>query len=296
MAPYLDENSAATRVRILRDSYKGAILLVEGASDCRLFNRLGGYVARTVTATGKDNVLCALKTLRTEGYLGLIAIVDADYWVLEGWPHHEALVTDTHDIETLILKSPALEKIISKFLIDEDRLSAKDCALRLRTNLLKCGLPLGCLRWESERSGLGLNFKTVDPWQFVNPDNFSLRQPELIEKLTAKPTGKARITRAELRTRAQALLLLNQDPWMVCQGHDLCKLLAMMLPLMFGRQGAAEAAEPPSEVRASAIEARLRAAYELASFKKTRLYKAIREWESSNRPYVVLARDEQQAA
>jgi hypothetical protein len=291
MKKYIDSLRVATAVRMARSVHEGAFLLVEGGSDKRFFENMVHHSARAVVACTKDNVLGALEILLKDRFPGLLAIVDADYWVLEGRQVAGALITDSHDLETMILASPALNKIVGELIGGEPQAATLDLVAQLREALLSSGVPIGCLRWASERHKLGLNFKFVDPWQFVDSRDFSVHLDALIRNVCESPAAVADPNIAGLRARVLTLWASKEDPWMVCQGHDLLRLLAMALPLLLDRWGTSAAAERARSATAM-LDDKLFAAYEPGFFRKTRLYAAIREWETHNPKYAVLARDE----
>lgn len=56
-----------------------------------------------------------MSILEKDAFLGVLAIVDADFDILESkLPESKnVLFTDAHDLETMIMKSFALEKVLS---------------------------------------------------------------------------------------------------------------------------------------------------------------------------------------
>jgi hypothetical protein len=292
MKKSIDASSVATRVMMTRASAPGAVMLVEGDTDARFFGNLTHGTVVVVTAQGKDNVLGALATLAKWRVAGVLAIVDADYWTLEASPAAEVLVTDSHDTETLILASPALTKVVREFLSGDSLSTVEALVEQLREALLAAGEPFGCLRWVSDREGLWLNFSLVEPCEFVDSSDLSVRRDALIRRVRETTGGRVTLSDGELDARGGALQAKKRDRWLVCQGHDLVRLRSRVLPVVLDRRGETEAGERARYVTSATLGRQLRLAYETRFFRKTKLYAAIRGWESRNPKYAVLARDE----
>ena len=83
----------------------------------------------------------------------------------------------------------------------------------------------------------------------------------------------------------QQLLLkkknIKHDPWQICCGHDLVKIIAIALGKLIGTNN-------KKEVLPDVLERSLRLAYEEAYFIKTKLYQDICTWDNNNHPYKVL--------
>jgi hypothetical protein len=163
---------------------------------------------------------------------------------------------------------------------------------QLREALLAVGEPFGCLRWASDRDGLWLNFSLVDPCEFVDASDLSVRLDALIPRVRETTGGKIALSNEELHARVRALQAKNRDRWLVCQGHDLVRLFAVVLAFLLERREDTQGAYRVRCANPGNLDRQLRLAYESRFFRKTKLYAAIREWESRNPKYAVLARDE----
>jgi len=81
-----------------------------------------------------------------------------------------------------------------------------------------------------------------------------------------------------------ALAKQDHDPWQVCCGHDMVKILAFWLRHIFGNKNA-------QNVTAEILESTLRLTYSIEDFKTTQLYGAIMDWQQTNPPYLILVED-----
>ncbi len=85
-----------------------------------------------------------MEILNKENFQRILAIVDADFERLECLPNVPNLIlTDTHDLETMLIQSPALDKVLAE-IGSEEKITkfGKD----IRSVLLQAGKPIGYLR------------------------------------------------------------------------------------------------------------------------------------------------------
>ena len=103
----------ANDIRMARHAryHDKSFLLVEGPTDDLFYQRFVNIERCIIeVAHNKDNLLSVLDILEKSSVSGILAIVDTDFNILEGKSPASSnlLFTDTHDLETMILKSPAL--------------------------------------------------------------------------------------------------------------------------------------------------------------------------------------------
>ena len=172
MIKYRNAHIIANEIRMKRSLFSGCFIIVEGPSD---YNVYGGFFSKIncsiIPSFKKENAIEALNILEIEKFEGVIAIVDSDFWKIEKKENisKNLFVTDTHDLETMMIKSPALDKIlieygsrtkIPKYL--------KITGLEIRINLLNLGTPIGHLRWISIIDEMNLDFEELQYIKFVD--------------------------------------------------------------------------------------------------------------------------------
>lgn len=275
---------------MLRSTYSGTFLLVEGASDKKFYGHLIDQNSCCIEIlagkpSSRENVIKALEILEADqAFKGFLGIIDADFDRLNqvSPPSDNCLLTDTHDLETMILKSPALEKLLGE-LGSETKVStlSKKNQLSIRNILLNLGLPIGYLRWISETQDLNLKFSTLEVSNFVDKKDLQMNEYKLLQKVIDK-TQKPDLDAVSLLTQIQELQAQQNDPWQVCCGHDLVKILSLGLRTAIG-------SHKSTEVDPQTLEQCLRLAYEASFFVQTALYQSIREWENRNQPFKVLS-------
>lgn len=284
MRGYITADDIANEVRMTRSQYSGCFLIVEGeTADLRLYGRfIDRDVCQLVPAHGKENALAALQKLENETFGGVLAIVDADFWHLEGQqPASSNLhLTDTHDLETMIMKSPALEKLLIEF--GSSKKMERFIQSRGKKTieaLLENGCYLGYLRWLSLKRKLSLTFEGLAFHRFVNEKAFTLSVREMVKTVKRK-SQRHDLNEKDLEIAVLEMRESGHDPWQVCSGHDLVHLLSLGLRHVFGSNQA-------QQVDPELLERFLRGAYETAYFLETKLFRSLETWQAMNPPFRV---------
>jgi len=281
----------ANGIRTLRNNRENhSFLIVEGDDDARVY---GQFVAKNQciiqVAHFKDVAVGAILELDKTNTKGVLAIVDADYERIEGNvpASQNILFTDTHDLETMILSSSALDKVVIDFSPSTSLQMIEELTTNIRNTLLRIGTEIGYYRWVNFRSKLFLSFKDLPYDIFLLKDSLVVDQERLFQILT---TGRNKsLYLNDISKEIAVMSATNPDPWEVSQGHDLVNLLRIVLPhyvsVMFNSSKALVAQKKARGFRFSDA---LLAEYEEALFAQTRLHSLIKDWEVKNTPYLIL--------
>ena len=274
MREHLSAHTIAAEIRMNRSVDTRAVLLVESegaGADSRFYKRFIDRSACIIQpARGKDAALAILNVLENEAFPGIAAVVDADFWRLENHtPSPNTMMTDTHDLETMLLRSPALEKLLDELGSDQkiETFTAKT-GHHVRAGLLAAALSIGVLRWVSYRDSLHLTFEGLTFSKFIDGKTLGLDQPKFIA------TVKQHSRNPDLQQPAALMAQVVQEtsePWDICNGHDMVKLLSMGLRSLWGSR-------KQDEVKPELLERNLRLAFEDTHFKDTALYRAMQDW------------------
>jgi Protein of unknown function (DUF4435) len=299
MKEVISASYKANEIKMLRSTFSGTFLLVEGRSDETFYkNFVDRSTCRLRVTGGKQRAIDILQILDSETtpsgsrFAGVLAIVDADFDRLESSPHQSPnlLRTDTHDLETMILQSPALDKLLAIF-ASEDKL--KEFGRDVRTALLEAGMSIGYFLWLSKSEDLNLTFDGIKFKEFIDDKTLQINELKLINEVKNKsqPAAKSALfDPIEMQKRIAAKKKDDHDPWQVCRGHDLVEILSIGLRKALGSNKAIDV-EARSDERKNTLENQLMLAYDAAYFLKTHLYQEILAWESRNQPFRVLAQD-----
>ncbi|RFP61788.1 MAG: DUF4435 domain-containing protein [Limnothrix sp. CACIAM 69d] len=287
MRDHISVNREANAIHMRRSTFSGAFLLIEGNSDRTFYERfIDDKECQIVVTSGKSRAISILKILEGFSFQGVVAIVDADFDRLENFvsTSPNLIQTDTHDLETMLLISPALEKVIREFGIRSDDESSRqkmtDFSNTIRTKLLDCGIPIGYLRWISLQESLDLTFDGIEFAKFIDGKTLQICLRNLIREVKNK--SQAHLLQTEdLQTEIENQRDDSHDPWQVCCGHDLVQILSLGLRQLASKKN-------KSEVKPDDLERSLRLAYEGVFFYQTQLYTKICLWESNNPTFRVL--------
>lgn len=278
MREYLTVDRIANTIRQQKISFTGSFLLVEGDSDKKVYqNFVNESNCRFQICKGKPSskqrVIQVLDILNKDNIEGIIGIVDADFDHLEKtqYSHNNLFLTDDHDLEMMLIKSPALDKLLNEF-ASEDKLN--NLELNIREVLLNLSYELGYLRWISKCDKLNLTFNDLDYKKFLDRKKFTIDCDKLIQTVINKSQAHSLLTQ-DLLTKLNNKKCATFDKYQICCGHDIIAILSNLLQKTIGSKNT-------NEVSKDDLERSLRLAYEASYFKNTHLYSLIFKWQQNN--------------
>jgi hypothetical protein len=286
MREYLTADDRLVELLMVRGVFAGTLLLLEGSTDCKFFD---SFVVKaecqTFPAYGKERALEIVARASAAQLQGLLAIVDADYWHIEGIqpPSHNVVITDVHDIEIMLITSPAVDKLIKEFGSPSkvDRYLKGQNVDRLSTALLANALPLGLVRWISWSEGLGLDFNGLALDRYANRETLVLDISRLISRVLQN-SSSSRLDQQQIERRLLEQLGQTHRLDQICCGPDVLQLLAYGLRHALGSCSGQLA-------RSEHIAAMLRMGFDSAYLLTTNLYREVKSWEVKNNGYHVFA-------
>ncbi len=266
-------HTIANEVRMKGSLSGKAFLVVEGSDDSRFYRRfIAPDHCSLIPGFNKENVMGAVIVLDGTNFGRVLGVVDSDFDALMGGALPSVNIVrgdDSHDLETMLLRSSALDAVLHEF-ASPDKLASFEIRAHslFRDWLLNAVQHLGYLRWYSETNGINLCFEGLKFSHF-----FDLRTLELDRNaMFAAIKNQSRnwtITDDEL-TEAGWPQNRNDDLWHVCCGHDMVDLLAIALRRAIGSQ---------QQLDAEQISRALRLAYSGGDFANSVLCARIRNWE-----------------
>jgi hypothetical protein len=282
MKKYLTADDIANSARMMRTQYRGSIMIIEGSTDMRLYKRfVDDRKCRLIPANGKENAIKVVEILERSGFEGILTIVDADFWRLDGvyFEERNVLVTDTHDLETMLIASEALDRLLEEFAAP---FKLQKMRKPIRELLLEAAMPIGLFRWlsSSSKDKLSLRFKDMHFDNFMEILPLSVNIKRMIREVKEN-SHEYSLNEKHVKKKIITLLKEEHDPWQTCSGHDIVEILAYGLREVFGNSDSRYVTE-------GIIDRSLRLAYDITMFRETELYHSIQEWEEQNPPFVVL--------
>jgi len=283
MIKSLDGWDIAAHVRFVRQVHKGTIVVVEGEKDDRVLSRFVDGAKCTVEISfGKANAIAALDLLEDEGFPGVVAVVDADFDRIHNNQHALSglILTDGHDIDVVILKSPALRTFLREY-ADGAKLRAlgEDWQSKVYDLVLSGAAPIAYCRAISSAETLMLDFKDLS-FDFINAATLDCDLEKLLNEIYAS-SPVARCTKDELRTKFDTEKAKNHNLFQLVNGHDAASVLGVALREILSNK-------PRHHTWGSMVESSLRLAFDFAAFKTTKIFDDLRKWEVANPPYTVL--------
>jgi len=279
----------ANEVRMMRTEHLGSILVVEGPTDKTFYQAVIDKAhCKVVIAHGKSNAIEAISILQDSGTDGVIAIIDSDFnrvGVQQPPSSQNIFLTDLHDVECMMIVSPAFAKVLSEFArADRVGVFSKRVGCDVSVSLARNAMTIGYLRWASAQKGWPFRFEDLRFSKFVDLDNLTIDHARLIREIKDHSQQHG-INAAVILDTLKNLQDEHHDPLQVSCGHDILELLSLGLRRVF-------VARKESEVKREVLERSLRLAYEASFFKQTKLYIGIRTWEAANSRYRVLPEEE----
>ncbi|MDM8515037.1 DUF4435 domain-containing protein [Desulfobacterales bacterium HSG16] len=290
MLDYATPASLVAEIDMMRTAFSGAILLLEGESDSKFFQKfIDDNHCNILIAQGKENAVDAIKIANSEGKKGALAIIDADFWRIDEYecPHDNLLMADDHDIESMIFNSEAFDLIKNEYCSKEKIGKFDD----LKRYIYDRAFPIAVLRFLSHNKRLELVFKKIDYKKITEKGSIDIKEEILIKNIisqtkeNAKNKGKSTTLPSDdaiLEAWSQmAVKCRDYELSELCCGHDLTELFARGLRTVFANQDKAVA-------NRENMEKVFRLSFDTTHFNKTALSGLIKDWEQNNSHFRIL--------
>ncbi|MBV6830331.1 DUF4435 domain-containing protein [Xanthomonas euvesicatoria] len=248
-------------------NHDGPFLVVEGPTDQRFLELKVDAAVYFVQAGGKSTCITLIRLLNSAArpfyYIG---IVDEDYdWIT---PEREGnlVLTDTRDLEGILVRSTALDSVILE-LADKARVAnfLQRSGTSIREALLKRAIFFGRIRTLGFIHG-SICLEKIKPARFCNQD-WSYDEAACAE--VCVELGLSDSTESLL---SAANSLDAPSDWHFARGHDLIDILVGGFVKIFSGNA------PPR----THVEALLRQSMQKEEFVATKLFKRVSQWETES--------------
>jgi len=272
-------------IRPPRDN--NAILIVEGNSDKRFYNYFvckGEYILQpdvfidlfAVNRGKKNQVIETIKKANEEGLEGIIGIIDADFDNLfDNVSIVENLYrTDTHDLESMLLKSKkSLKKVLNNYHMANHLMKDTEI-LEIHKILLDDSKYIGYALWCSIEYKWMINFQDFPINICLDKKcNLDLRKTfRCLKKKSPHSTLSQEIFESEVNQKVSE----KRDLWQVCRGKEMLRVLATYIKYNIKKTGSCG----HDNLRDDLI-----LAFDEKDFMKTNLFASMKEWEQKNGYY-----------
>jgi len=285
MLEYVTSDDIAAEAKMVRSAFDGAILVLEGDTDVRFFERFTKAEECTLLlGRGKENVVGAIELLDNENFEGLLGIVDADFWhILPPDNLSENIcVTDFHDIEVMILETKALDSFLGEYGSPnkiKHFLSASEHA-HLREALYNIVQPIGILRLLSMKRDYNLKFEGLRYDRIIDKDTLKIDVCRLITAIVQMSDSNTQFALIHEEFNEGLNNEAKADFRHVCCGHDIIAVMSVGLRKSIGSLDS-KTAHPTN------IASALRLSYDSSDLKSSALYSCVKQWETTNSGYKV---------
>ena len=285
-------DAALIMFRASPENKQCSFLFVEGDSDEKFWNArilekaccivfVVSFQKNNQKQTGKSTVIRNINALnesksRIDGFLG---IIDNDFGALMNQPCiNNTCVTESHDLETLLLSSPRVFKALlaeygdSQLIADFEKNTHK-CT---QDYLIELVLPFAQLEWLKQNLQPSIAIKALHKNNTILiPDRWCLNQ-ENLNVITC--TNGIDITSQQSKQLLQEID--NVNPWLLCNGHIMIDILSL------GFQNGALGKN--KQATFDNISSYIRGAMDKIELYQTALCRSIFSWQVDNSPYQVL--------
>ena len=262
--------------RTSRNSHRDAFLIVEGKDDIRFWRPRCHANCSLIDGEGKRNVVGTVRHLDAVRFAGAVGIVDSDFerFINGRFESRNLLYTDAHDLECLLCRSSALDKVLAEH-GDPAKIDRFESAgIDVRSALLERALVFGKLRWAAVHESPVIELRGMAVQRFLDEDTWLIDDRTLMLE-TAPNFAGAHVLRRRLAQLPEA------DPWYVANGHDMVEILRTGLRRVLG--------DLPARITSREIAALLRAGMSPEDLRDTELWTDMQAWQAANPPYAVLA-------
>ena len=274
MREYLTPDDICNQISMNRTLFKGTVLLSEGNTDQRLYQKFIDDDVRIIPAHSKSNVINVSNKMAARRDSKVMGIVDRDLDDLKGKKVNPPLFyTDHRDMEMMLIISNAIDDVLIEY-ADKDRLArfVKQYG-EIRDVVISAAFPIGVLMYLSYLRGYNLNFKNLDFKEFIDRRTLSVDVSKMVQAVVDNTAGceiNKRGVIKDLQTQCSSF----DDKEKLARGHDSVDILLIGLRDAFGSYNA-------GLLNVGAVGGALRLAYDANDFKKTKLYADSKRWAES---------------
>ena len=253
-----------------------SFILVEGPTDCAVLDRfVNSDHFVTVPALGKVRALGAIEQIHGgDRITAVYAILDRDWVGLldDGVDYQTVVYTDFYDLDACIFFAPEVyEALAASFCTDMSfKHGAAGCRQEdITAACLRLALPIGLLRYISQRDGLGLNLRDFPLSAVVGGAGEEVDIAGLI-MIACKRAGTEPADHPALASLLEAELARTRDGERYCSGHDLAKAFALVARRRWA-----------SNVGHDVIERSARAVLSHDAFTRTNIFRDSGRWAAA---------------
>lgn len=228
IARHLDEYDIAQEVRLERKVHRGSFLLLEGVTDLKRFDPfIDGEKCALINCFGRTNAIGAIEILYDEGFLGAVAVIDADFdRIVGGTVEHEGLIySENHDLDL----DWATDELVHRYLQehgDHAKCAGHGTAADITRKILESLKPISVAKLLNKRGLIAHRLKNIDV--AVCCSGFTVDLATFVSQIQARPPLSGEQQR-RLVTQITNASAVDYDLRQLTNGHDFCAMLGVTL-------------------------------------------------------------------
>lgn len=266
---------------LMRQEFKGAQLLLEGANDIDRFEKFVDSETCSITnCYGKPNLLGAMKIAHEKDFVGCIGLADADFdrvlGRLEVLP--DLIYSECYDFDMDAVRTNATSRYL-KSAGDQDKCKAIGSHDKIVETIVLSLAPISHAKLANEMFGLGYPIGSVQWYKFYN--DFQIDRGKLVAGILGKTVCDAGNVE-KLKAHVESAASSNFDLYQITNGHDFCWGLGICLREKIGGRN-------KNQTTGKEVEMHLRLAVNETDFKSMSVFEAITQWEKRT-GYLVINR------
>ena len=267
-----------------------AFLIVEGDTDKKFYNRFmcdEKYVLQpdafsvlldiNINGGKKDKVIEAIKIANKEDREGIVGIVDADFDNLNTVPFVENLYrTDTHDLESMLLKSEnSLQNVLNRYCNADNLIPDTDIS-SIQNLLLDISKYIGYALWCSNEWKWMIDFEGFPINKFIDEKcDFNLKEAcKHLKRKSVDDTLSLETIELEVIQKVSE----KWDLWQVCRGKEMLRVLAEYI-----RHNIRSGTYGSDNLREDFL-----LAFDSDEFMNTNIYVSMKNWELKNKDFSLI--------
>lgn len=257
------------------------LVLVEGKGDVLVYEKFFSEdKVRVYQTSGCYKLVELVVALNNEGYgKYFIGIKDADYDLLNHKLHmcHNLFLTDTHDLETMMIDEDVTGMIMKEYLDymkmkDDEKVLGNKAFLKKVLDIIK---PLSYIRWYNDVKGCKINFSVCKISSMIE-DDATLGYACCLKYINKHPSNASLSLTVNDFISFESSNSDNVDIMLLVRGHDMCEAMSVLLHQH-------DYYDKNSKLNGAKIEQSIRLCYTKENFKRTQLYSSLHNWFKDNK-------------
>ncbi len=269
----ISSSDVANEMSMMRSVFKGTFLVVEGASDCRLYTKfIDKEKVSIIVAHSKTTVIQAVnEVVGKRGDGAVVGFVDRDLDSLLGKQCKPPVFqTDKRDMEATILSTAAFDDILAEYGDPGKMKKFTESYGLISDAVAKAADTVGLLMYISYRKGMNLCFKDLEHERFVLRDGLKVDHSKLVAAVFENSMQQRYSPRA-ITEQLRSLCEEWGSSWDIARGHDAVSVLRLGLKCIFGSYNCRNLTD-------NELGGALRLAYSRDYFENSDLYRKSDEW------------------